>query len=147
MGAGQTHPASASDNNDFEHLQTCIDEDECAAETHGCGAGMTCTNVACDTDGQACYYDTPNNKPYTCMCADGVTTPTGTMATGLVCPDVDECTEGAGGSSVYFGTSPCQKCKATGDPSSDVCSGADTFDAGMICINKDVNVDNETFQC
>merc|ERR1712062_181536 len=93
--AGQQHPDQAAYPNSFEHMETCVDIDECANGTHLCDDNMTCENVDCSIWGQPCHYDIPDLQSYKCKCNASADYATGSLEEGdLYCPDVDECSDG-----------------------------------------------------
>merc|ERR1711892_636442 len=155
--AGQEHGA-ANALNDFEHLASCQDKDECADGSHKCGSNMQCQNTACGTHGQACTFDSETgNGTYECLCKDG------SSATGdennLVCPDIDECSldaygdtatifaamPEAAGVSVYMARPACERCAETGFYPTAAC--LILYDAGYVCINSDTTTDATSFDC
>ena len=63
---GQTHPEPYADNA-FQHLEECIDEDECKTGNHECPSNTICHNLYCEGNtffGKPCGY----GEGYVCAC-------------------------------------------------------------------------------
>ena len=63
---GQTHPEPYEENT-FQHLEECIDEDECKTGNHECPSNTICHNLYCEGNtffGKPCGY----GEGYVCAC-------------------------------------------------------------------------------
>ena len=107
---GQVHPDPYPENN-HQHLEECIDLDECATGNHACPDNLICHNLYCEGDdflGIPCEY----GQSYVCACpynpySDGFTTGD---------PSSDPITSGTGSPyNVGFALEPTSgECAATG---------------------------------
>ena len=63
---GQVHP-DPYENNAFQHLEECVDEDECKTGNHECPSNTICHNLFCEGNaffGKPCGY----GEGYVCAC-------------------------------------------------------------------------------